>query len=423
MGGRRAHLGAKGPEPEAEAEAEDVEVATPALLLPTRRGTPLHLAPDVLAGLLAGGHGLPALQLAIPHFLESPSAAAVAAGGGIRAFAGLGGLPVVAVGRDPFTPRADGLPCTSLEASFDTPAGRRKASIHCTYGLSCCPGCNKVSLGCFQIGPRLHMEVVEALQPDICVALADEVPTRAPARRNKLATVRTLDWLDACLALRQPDSCPMLGSVVGAGSLVERLHAAEETAKRDVEGFHLAGFGMGESFQERSGLLATTLSVLPSDKIRHISGCSLPEEVLQVVAGGVDLVESIYPHQLTSGGYAMSLPLKYLASSEEHDEIQRCICREHERACLGADPAKINLHSRWYRDDTRPLVEDCMCFTCRTHSRAYIHHLLNTHEMLAEVLLDVHNTWHFMGFFRHIRAAIGEHRLDHMRWRFESLFV
>ena len=60
------------------------------------------------------------------------------------------------------------------------------------------------------------------------------------------------------------------------------------------------------------------------------------------------------------------------------------------------------------RRDTRPLVEGCNCHACQNHHRAYIHHLLIAHEMLADVLLHVHNTHHMLDFFGEVRACIAE---------------
>jgi queuine tRNA-ribosyltransferase subunit QTRTD1 len=65
-------------------------------------------------------------------------------------------------------------------------------------------------------------------------------------------------------------------------------------------------------------------------------------------------------------------------------------------------------------------VAGCGCFTCANHSRAYIHHLLHVHEMLAEVLLEVHNTHHWQLYFAAIRAAIQEQRLQQYTEWFES---
>lgn len=69
------------------------------------------------------------------------------------------------------------------------------------------------------------------------------------------------------------------------------------------------------------------------------------------------------------------------------------------------------------RMDKGPLVQGCSCFTCQNHSRAYIHHLLQTHEMLAGVLLEMHNTHWWLQFFAAIREAIQQGNLQqYLQW-------
>lgn len=67
--------------------------------------------------------------------------------------------------------------------------------------------------------------------------------------------------------------------------------------------------------------------------------------------------------------------------------------------------------------DKRPLVEGCSCFACRNHTRAYMHHLLHAHEMLASVLLEVHNTHWWLAYFEAMREAVLQQRMaEYAEW-------
>ncbi|TSK98429.1 Queuine tRNA-ribosyltransferase accessory subunit 2 [Bagarius yarrelli] len=68
-----------------------------------------------------------------------------------------------------------------------------------------------------------------------------------------------------------------------------------------------------------------------------------------------------------------------------------------------------------YRDDFRPLVDGCSCYCCKNHTRAYVHHLLVTNELLAGVLLMLHNTAHYLGFFQALRDAVESDRLQDLK--------
>ncbi|XAR57531.1 tRNA-guanine(34) transglycosylase [Bertholletia excelsa] len=167
-------------------------------------------------------------------------------------------------------------------------------------------------------------------------------------------------------------------------------------------GFWIGGFGLGESMDERSALLNAVTDILPEQKPRQISGLGLPEEVLQGVAAGVDLFDSTYIYHLTLGGFALTIPL---------DRIERDISYS-KLSYTGSDQSKINLKATFYRKDTSPIVDGCSCYTCQNHTKAYINHLLNVHEMLAQILLEIHNTHHYLRFFRAIREAIKDRRFE-----------
>lgn len=78
---------------------------------------------------------------------------------------------------------------------------------------------------------------------------------------------------------------------------------------------------------------------------------------------------------------------------------------------------EINLKDKRYHDDFRPLVEGCGCYCCKNHQRAYLHHLLVTNELLAGVLLMIHNTAHYHGFFSALREALANDKLDLLKRR------
>ena len=79
----------------------------------------------------------------------------------------------------------------------------------------------------------------------------------------------------------------------------------------------------------------------------------------------------------------------------------------NRRLLTGGDAFKSNMWALAYRADKRPLLPGCECYTCERYMRAYVHHLLQCHEMTAAVLLDIHNYFHFNKFMEAAREAIG----------------
>ncbi|KMZ64795.1 putative Queuine tRNA-ribosyltransferase [Zostera marina] len=349
-----------------------VPTETPALILTTRKGLPTFISPDLLSTLPSPDSCL--LHVSPMHFLEIPSTTTVARIGGVRRMVGLqGNYLFFASPRDSIECLPSSESSNKFGPSFETPCGRHL------------------------VKPAKYVEMVSALNPDVWVSLADEVPAWVLAKRNRTSVYRTVKWLDECIALNPKNEMMLLGAIVGGSSIEERKRCAKEVSLRNVSGFWIGGFGYGEGIEERPALLDAIMENLPDDKMRQISGFELPE-ILEGIASGIDLFDSKYIYHLTVGGFALVFPLNGVNEYEDEVDSQTCD--------FGSDGTKINLRATIYRKDTSSIVDNCECYTCQNHTRAYINHLINTHEMLAQILLEIHNTHHYLGFFCSIRDAI-----------------
>ncbi|KAE8684440.1 pentatricopeptide repeat-containing protein [Hibiscus syriacus] len=353
-------------------------IDTPSLILSTRKGLPLFIPPDLLPSLPSPDSRL--LHVSPLHFLEGLSIKTIAKIGGLHQLVGLHDCGFAAFPRDSIQCLPEATAANKTGASFETPCGR------------------------LLIKPAEYMEMISSMKPELWATLADEVPAWVSDKRNKTSVDRTIKWLDECIAL-SPASGAAFGAIVGGSSLEERRRCAQEVATRNVSGYWIGGFGLAESMDERPALLNAVTEALPEEKPRLICGLGLPEEILQGVAAGFDLFESTYIYHLTLEGFALTFPL-------DGTQINGSNLAPND---AGSDPRKINLRATVFRKDATPIVEGCTCYTCQNHTRAYINHLLNVHEMLAQTLLEIHNTHHFLGFFRLIREAIKAGRFEEFR--------
>jgi len=238
-----------------------------------------------------------------------------------------------------------------------------------------------------KVTPKDFVEILETLRPDFSECISVDVSFSTVTKRMRKSLDVSLSWLDECLKLGKEKGITdsMFGVIQGGSDILLRTKSAQETAKREVAGFVLGSFGLGETQEQRGPVIDVITNELPAEKVRLIIGVGSPEEVLQSVELGVDLFSTNYPSAMTEGGYALTFPLY---------EIKSDI------------PFKIELKSEEYRMDKRAPVEDCKCYTCVTHTRAYLHHLLNTNEMLVNTLLTIHNDFHYLQFFKIVRQKI-----------------
>ena len=199
---------------------------------------------------------------------------------------------------------------------------------------------------------------------------------------------------------------------------VERYEPSAETLAaganiwnhRPIKGFIYGGIGMDDLPEDRERAYSLNLSMLPAEYPRLIPLIEPPEDVLEAVSLGMDLFSNSYSGRIAELGYALSFDIRPTGKLQAASSTLT--------AQMGGERNKMNLHDGIFELDKRPLIEGCQCYSCQKHTRAYIHHLINTHEMLATILLVIHNTHHYLDFFAAIREAIAAGRFEEYRTQF-----
>jgi queuine tRNA-ribosyltransferase subunit QTRTD1 len=130
-----------------------------------------------------------------------------------------------------------------------------------------------------------------------------------------------------------------------------------------------------------------------------------PSLVIAAVEAGVDLFDSSFAVVAAERGGAFVFRV-------ENDSS--------EDLTPPSDIVEMNLNQKEFAEDFGPILRNCTCYTCQTHTRAYLHHLLNTCELLAPVLLMVHNQYHYLKFFSCLRKALQANRWQEFRSRILS---
>lgn len=217
-----------------------------------------------------------------------------------------------------------------------------------------------------KITPEQYAQAVLAARPDLVVPLSDLIPSNEGLKRTRKSVDRSLAMLDRQLEALRPAGFPVLGVLQGGRFLEERTRSAQETVKRGPVGFAIEGLSCGEPDEAFVPLLEASLAPLPADKARVLHGLVTPAQILTAVELGVDLVDGAYPLVVTELGHALTFSLAAPADAPAY---------------------RLDLWDSAFSRDKGPLLADCTCYACRHHTRAYIHHLLNTRELLASVLL------------------------------------
>ncbi|XP_077592323.1 queuine tRNA-ribosyltransferase accessory subunit 2 [Stigmatopora nigra] len=316
-----------------------------------------------------------------------------------------------------------GLHDTVLFCSLHDPASRSPTGYTTNKTVSVWGSGGRIELTAAKF-----MDLQKLVRPDCYVSMADGETWQDNTSRKRVrkSVERTLAHLDECLLVHQNsqelNEAALFGAVEGGDILEERVRSARETAKRPVAGFCLDGIQTGcVDAALSSQIIAAVIKELPEEKPRLVQGVGRPDEVLACVDGGVDLFEGFFPFLVTERGCALCFRFDIANNPESCDpttpseDMAEKPNSEDDPTLV--TPFEMDLKDKRYRDDLRPLVDGCGCYCCQNHQRAYVHHLLATNELLAGVLLMLHNTAHYLAFFVALREAMAADKVHLLKRR------
>jgi queuine tRNA-ribosyltransferase len=240
--------------------------------------------------------------------------------------------------------------------------------------------------------PEKNMEVQLALGSDIIMVQDDCPPAGAGYDEVKNSNLRTLNWAERCKTYFDEHSDTgrngLFGIVQGGIHSDLREQCLEKLNSIDFDGYAIGGLSIGESKSDMYDVLKFTTPKLPSTKPRYLMGVGSPEDILDSIALGVDIFDSVFP------------------------------TRNARHSTVYTTNGKINLNRSPFRNDLDPIDSNCKCFTCSNHTRAYVHHLLRNKELLGIRLTTLHNLHFLIDMVEGARIALSEDDFDKFRREF-----
>ena len=219
--------------------------------------------------------------------------------------------------------------------------------------------------------PEKSMELQWDLGSDIHIAFDECAPFPTTHDYAKKAMDRTHRWAIRSLAMHKRCHGINYQALYGVvqGSVYEdlRKESARFTSALDVDGFAIGGVAVGESKKEMVQVLDWVMPMLPDDKPRHLLGVGEIDDIIPLIAHGVDTFDCVQPTRLARMGIVLT------------------------------KGGEISISKKEFEEDVQPIDKTCQCYTCKNYSRAYIHHLFHVRELLGYRLATIHNV-----FFVHI---------------------
>lgn len=228
----------------------------------------------------------------------------------------------------------------------------------------------------FLMTPELCMEIQLALDSDINMALDQCTEAGATYAEAEKARELTKIWLEKCYNAH-PGGDHVLFPIVQGNMFKDlRTKCVEDCLPYAKCGIAIGGLSVGEKKSVMYDILEHLNPILPHDMPRYLMGVGSPDCLIEGFARGIDMMDCVLPTRIARNGTAFS------------------------------KNGKMVMKNSIYKDDFRPIEEDCDCYTCKHFSRAYIRHLVNAGEMLGGELLSIHNLRFLIRLAEKSREAI-----------------
>jgi queuine tRNA-ribosyltransferase len=235
------------------------------------------------------------------------------------------------------------------------------------------------------LSPERSMEVQRLLGSDIVMAFDQLVQTTSTEKQQREAMQRSMRWAKRSRdAFDQGDEHAEKAALFGIqqGALDEGLRKESAEALIDIgfDGYAVGGLAVGEGQEAMLGCLDFAPGQLPADKPRYLMGVGKPDDIVEAVRRGIDMFDCVLPTRSGRTGQAFT------------------------------SDGPINIRNARFAEDEGPLDPDCPCPTCSTYSRAYVHHLVRSGEILGAMLMTEHNLWFYQRLMQGMRDAISQKR-------------
>ena len=238
-----------------------------------------------------------------------------------------------------------------------------------------------------ELTPERSIEIqADLLGSDIVMQLDECVAWPAEEGRARQAMELSARWgARSKAAFGERAAQALFG--IQQGSTFEHLRreSAERLIETGFDGYAIGGLAVGEGHDAMCAVLDYAAGMLPADRPRYLMGVGKPADLIEAVARGVDMFDCVLPTRAGRHGQAWTWD--------------------------GA----INLKTAAFAEDEAPLDPDSDCPASRDYSRAYLHHLVKSDEILGKVLLSWHNIAFYQALMAAMRAAIAEGRFEAFR--------
>ncbi len=230
--------------------------------------------------------------------------------------------------------------------------------------------------------PEKSMQVQRELGSDIVMIFDECTPYPATQAEARSSMELSLRWAERSKKAHEGNKSALFGII--QGGMYEELRDISLKGLTDIEfdGYAIGGLSVGEPKEDMMRIVEHTAPKMPEQKPRYLMGVGKPEDLVEAVRRGIDMFDCVMPTRNARNGH------------------------------LFISSGVVKIRNAVHRTDTGPLDENCDCYTCKNYSRAYLHHLDKTNEMLGGRLNTIHNLRFYQKVMSDMRDALDNDTFD-----------
>lgn len=230
--------------------------------------------------------------------------------------------------------------------------------------------------------PERSIKIQHILGADIVMIFDECTAYPSTYDQAKDSMELSLHWAERSKLAHQGSNAALFGILQGGMYPDLRRQSLQGLMDLDFDGYAVGGLSVGEPKAMMFQVLQELMPEMPADKPRYLMGVGKPEDIVEAVRQGIDLFDCVIPTRNARNGH------------------------------LFTSQGVVKIRNSVNRNDTNQLDPLCDCYTCQYYTRAYLHHLFKSHEILGARLNTIHNLYYYQQLMQGLRLAIEQGKLD-----------
>ena len=245
----------------------------------------------------------------------------------------------------------------------------------------------------FVLSPEKSIQIQKSINSDILMVL-DECPKLTNEKEKLISAIDiSTNWAKRCKTeFGNNKKKALFGIIQGGLDKNLRLDSLEKLTSIEFDGYAMGGLAVGESQEQMFNILNSTVNYMPKNKPRYLMGVGTPSDILGAVKSGIDMFDCVMPTRSGRTGLAFTWE------------------------------GKVNLRNAKYKNDKTPLDLNTSIRSLNMYSKSYLNHLIKTNEILASMLISLHNINFYQQFMNEIRKEIKKGTFIKFYYRYINKF-